>query len=33
MPLRSAPLPRMAGHLSFMRAQQKELIEVGAGDD
>ena len=32
MPLRSAPLPRMAGHLSFMRAQQKELIEVGAGD-
>ena len=28
MPLRSAPLPRMAGHLSFMRSQSKEICDV-----
>ena len=28
MPLRSAPLPRMAGHLSFMRAQTKAICDV-----
>lgn len=32
MPLRSAPLPRMAGHLSFMRAQTKAIGEVRPGD-
>ena len=32
MPLRSDPLPRMAGHLSFMRAQSKEICKVKAGD-
>ena len=32
MPLRSAPLPRMAGHLSFMRAQTKTLCAVRPGD-
>jgi agmatinase len=32
MPLRSAPLPRMAGHLSFMRAQTKEICDVRPGD-
>ena len=32
MPLRSAPLPRMAGHLSFMRAQNKAICDVGSGD-
>jgi agmatinase len=32
MPLRSAPLPRMAGHLSFMRAQTKAIREVKPGD-
>ncbi|MFK8049733.1 MAG: arginase family protein [Halioglobus sp.] len=32
MPLRSAPLPRMAGHLSFMRSQTKAICDVGAGD-
>lgn len=32
MPLRSDPLPRMAGHLSFMRAQSKEICQVRAGD-
>lgn len=32
MPLRSAPLPRMAGHLSFMRAQTKPIEALGAGD-
>jgi agmatinase len=32
MPLRSAPLPRMAGHLSFMRAQTKAICEVRPGD-
>ena len=28
MPLRSAPLPRMAGHLSFMRSQPKAIGDV-----
>ncbi|MBT3786774.1 MAG: hypothetical protein HN725_20580 [Alphaproteobacteria bacterium] len=28
MPLRSAPLPRMAGHLSFMRSQPKAIHDV-----
>ena len=32
MPLRSAPLPRMAGHLSFMRAQCKAICDVQTGD-
>jgi agmatinase len=32
MPLRSAPLPRMAGHLSFMRSQTKAISDVGPGD-
>lgn len=32
MPLRTAPLPRMAGHLSFMRAQTKTLDDLGPGD-
>ena len=32
MPLRSAPLPRMAGHLSFMRAQTKAISDVQPGD-
>jgi agmatinase len=32
MPLRSAPLPRMAGHLSFMRAQTKAIRDVKSGD-
>ncbi len=32
MPLRSAPLPRMAGHLSFMRAQTKAIDDVRSGD-
>jgi len=32
MPLRSAPLPRMAGRLSFMRAQTKTICDVGPGD-
>jgi agmatinase len=32
MPLRSAPLPRMAGHLSFMRAQTKAICDVRPGD-
>ena len=32
MPLRSAPLPRMAGHLSFMRAQTKSNCDVRPGD-
>ncbi len=32
MPLRSAPLPRMAGHLSFMRAQTKAIGDVRPGD-
>lgn len=32
MPLRSAPLPRMAGHLSFMRAQTKTISDVRPGD-
>ena len=32
MPLRSAPLPRMAGHLSFMRAQTKAICDVRSGD-
>lgn len=32
MPLRSAPLPRMAGHLSFMRAQTKAIGDVRSGD-
>mgnify|MGYP001594758450 FL=1 len=32
MPLRSAPLPRMAGYLSFMRAQTKEIYDVRPGD-
>ncbi|PSL13484.1 arginase family protein [Shimia abyssi] len=32
MPLRSAPLPRMAGHLSFMRSQTKAISDVGSGD-
>lgn len=32
MPLRSAPLPRMAGHLSFMRAQTKAISDVRSGD-
>ena len=32
MPLRSAPLPRMAGHLSFMRAQTKVICDVRPGD-
>ncbi len=32
MPLRSAPLPRMAGHLSFMRAQTKTIRDVRPGD-
>ncbi|WP_171101200.1 MULTISPECIES: arginase family protein [unclassified Ruegeria] len=32
MPLRSAPLPRMAGHLSFMRAQTKAIRDVRPGD-
>ena len=32
MPLRSAPLPRMAGHLSFMRAKSKTICDVRSGD-
>jgi agmatinase len=32
MPLRSAPLPRMAGQLSFMRAQTKAICDVRPGD-
>ena len=32
MPLRSAPLPRMAGHLSFMRAQPKTIRNLRSGD-
>ncbi len=32
MPLRSAPLPRMAGHLSFMRAQPKAISDLQPGD-
>ena len=32
MPLRSAPLPRMAGHLTFMRAQTKQIRDVRPGD-
>jgi agmatinase len=32
MPLRSAPLPRMAGHLSFMRSQTKAICDVGPGE-
>ena len=32
MPLRSAPLPRMAGHLSFMRAQPRAIGDLKAGD-
>ena len=32
MPLRSAPLPRMAGHLPFMRAQTKAICDVRPGD-
>ena len=32
MPLRSAPLPRMAGHLSFMRAQTRAICDVKPGD-
>ncbi len=32
MPLRSAPLPRMAGHLSFMRSQTKAIGDVRSGD-
>ena len=32
MPLRSGPLPRMAGHLSFMRSQSKEICDVKPGD-
>jgi len=32
MPLRSGPLPRMAGHLSFMRSQSKEICDVKSGD-
>ncbi len=32
MPLRSAPLPRMAGHLSFMRAQTKTMGDLRPGD-
>lgn len=32
MPLRSAPLLRMAGHLSFMRAQHKLIHDVRPGD-
>jgi len=32
MPLRSAPLPRMAGHLSFMRARTKAICDVMPGD-
>lgn len=32
MPLRSGPLPRMAGHLSFMRAQTKAICDVRSGD-
>tara|TARA_B110000261_G_C13091197_1_gene359988 strand:- start:2201 stop:3073 length:873 start_codon:yes stop_codon:yes gene_type:complete len=32
MPLRSAPLPRMAGHLSFMRSQSKEICDIKSGD-
>ena len=32
MPLRSAPLPRMAGHLSFMRAQPKTISDLQRGD-
>ena len=32
MPLRSAPLPRMAGHLSFMRAQTKAICDVRPDD-
>ena len=32
MPLRSAPLPRMAGHLSFMRAQTKAISDVRPSD-
>lgn len=32
MPLRSAPLPHMAGHLSFMRAQTKAISDVRPGD-
>ena len=32
MPLRSAPLPRMAGHLSFMRSQPKAIGDVRSGE-
>lgn len=32
MPLRSGPLPRMAGHLSFMRAQTKTICDIRPGD-
>lgn len=32
MPLRSAPLPRMAGHLTFMRARPGQLSALNAGD-
>ena len=32
MPLRSAPLPRMAGQLSFMRSQTKSISDVRSGD-
>ena len=32
MPLRSAPLPRMAGQLSFMRAQTKAICDVRPDD-
>lgn len=32
MPLRSAPLPRMAGRLSFMRAQTRAICDVRPGD-
>ncbi len=32
MPLRSSPLPRMAGHLSFMRSQAKSISDVRSGD-
>jgi agmatinase len=32
MPLLSAPLPRMAGRLTFMRSRQRKIEDIGAGD-
>lgn len=32
MPILDAPLPRMAGRLSFMRAARKQLEDVNSGD-